>query len=294
MKRTFARSPLAGITDDIVPFGERQFWMARLQELTPHREARRRAVRVRYMEFEPEHVGPYVDTQISSGGVVVSGVDAGTAADPEATPGDDALNVADRLVAGVDTALELIGVEVLGGLGLPLTGALMGILTTLSGILVADKRHAEASKAVGILCAFFAIKQASLEETQPLVMTVEDVEKRAEGDARLRRIVSAQDLYRGPTPPSVLDDARDEGIRMVLDVLDRELRDVARRAARAHENMLVRVRVEYPGDEGVEARARAAYSLPWWEKEVRRAVYRELSASLEKPALAVFVRLSPK
>ena len=288
-------SPLAGIADDIAPFGEKQDWVVRLQELAPQREARRRAVRERYVEFEPDYVPSVVDPETPTiGPGIVPGADAAAAAVAGGTPVDDGLNYADRTMAAVDTILEVAQIEILHGLALPLSGALLAIVTTLSGIIVADQRHAEAAKAVGILQAFFAVRQvATAKETPPLVMIVDDVERRAEKETHLRPLVNAQNTWRLASPQHVIDKGRRDGIRLVLDALEKELREVDRRAAHAFGTMILRVRVEFPNDAAAEERARKAYSMRWWKERIRRDVFTQVSSSIQKPALAVFKRLSP-
>jgi hypothetical protein len=293
-------SPLAGVLEDIVPFGSHQEWVARFHELDLERQPRATRVRKRMQDSRKAPRGTLPEPAAGPGGGIAGSQTISGAATGEAgpTPIDDALNSADRIVGALDTViglLELVGIEVAGSVVITVAGPLLMLATFVSGLAKADGQQRAAAKAMGVVFAYFAIKKAASREPPPPEVTPEDVEREVQGYHDLDALRDNRTQWRGPTPQFVLDEGEKEGIKLVLEALSSNLSKEATRAQNAYDRVILEARVESMNESEQERlrreeQLRAAYPVHWWATEIRRRTYAEFVKSIEGEALAVFQR----
>jgi hypothetical protein len=96
-----------------------------------------------------------------------------------------------------------------------------------------------------------------------------------------------------------LDEGERQGIDVALKALNSQMANEQQRAIAAHEQMILRARIENIG-RPVEERQRierllhAAYPPSWWAGEIRRRIYSEFIRSVAPSALAVYRRFNPE
>jgi hypothetical protein len=214
-----------------------------------------------------------------------------------ATPVLDAIDTADQLVGAADTVigvLELVSVEVAGGVAVSVVGPLLSVAGFLGTMLRADAQQAAAAKAMGVVFGYFTVRKFSEMKTQPMRVMEQDVEQDVQMNDALKRLRSGRSRWRLTTPEAVLDAAEKEGIRQVLDALGENLNRVPGLARRAYEDMMQRANDKLLPLEDRRLRSvlmASEYPQGWWNQEIRRRVYIEFSDHIKTQALAAFGRL---
>lgn len=286
-------SPLAGIIDDIAPFGSYQDWLMRYQSLEPSRAERKRRVQIRRNspldrsasnEFDPE-------TALFPSGVGASAHDLVEDRQPDSL-NDDALNAVDRGVGAADTGValaELVLEEVaLSGPALPLASIVLGYATFLRGLVIASEQHRRAAEAAGLVFAWFTVEAiARAPGEPPTKLTRERVDQQVEQDRALQSIREVQVRYSGSASQSP-EEGFAAGIQRVLIPLNEELARVDQRAANAFELMIYRARLEHMDEASLSRR----YPITWWRLKLRRWVFVELAQQLKANASALVARFS--
>jgi hypothetical protein len=294
-------SPLAGLVEDVSPFGSQREWETRLQELDGQRAHQHRP--------RPQaHAKPDDQQQVDTSAYDVdsSSLAGAAAGDVPPTPASNILDLLDRGLATVDTLIGFAAAfQVEGLLALELTsaagGMIMQVISLTTSFMRADMQQEAAAKALGVAFGYFALVKMLERKNDwlPDQVTEERLRRHFEPNPMTSDARANLRTYRGSTPEQVLIDAERAGLLMVVDLVNKCLARVPELAKERHRWALYEIsmamkdkgRLSQEQQKRIMDEVKEKLTVEGVAEEIKRRTYQAVVQRLQDPCSATLRRI---
>lgn len=260
-------SPLAGMLEDISPFGNIDYWYSLTQiDIQPQEKPRRAARRQRQNHRKSEEQS-LEDHRVNIDQSSTPGASEGQVLIEQIPEPDIPTDISGELTT-VEWIVSLLG-EILESVSLALVAAAISAYGLFRTFQEADKRTTHGSKVWGIKLGLLAVSSLSLEDHILYPLTVNSLESRIKSNTSWEHIWRRQILFSEASGPDLALENLRAGLREVAN----KVNGAVRRAENTH---LQYLRQNYPEEQAVRIFQQQING-------VRQIVYGKLSqTALEK------------